>query len=299
MIRIAAAVLLGLALGQVDPSYRQQLLTWRADRLAELTADDGWLTVVGLFWMHEGQNHAGSGKGMDLTLAPPAPADFGTFAWQGERVTFIPAAGVAVRTAIQGARGTEATTPSAVTGAIAIETDKTVLQQGSLQMVVIRRGQRVGLRVRDRDSAARRAFKGLEYFPIQESRRVRARYEAFDPPRRVPIVNVLGDQNDMISPGRLVFELDGVRHSLDALYETEEKKDLFIILRDRTSGESTYPAGRYMHVPLPVKGETELDFNRAYNPPCAFTEFATCPLPPKQNWLKVKVEAGEKAFGHH
>jgi len=203
-----------------------------------------------------------------------------------------------VRTAIQGTRGIEAAR-SAVTGAIAIETDKTVLEHGSLQMVVIRRGQRVGLRVRDRDSAPRRAFKGLEYFPIQESRRVRARFEAFDPPQRVPIVNVLGDQNDMISPGRLVFELDGVTHSLDALYETEEKKDLFIILRDRTSGESTYPAGRYMHVPLPVKGETEIDFNRAYNPPCAFTEFATCPLPPKQNWLRVKIEAGEKAFGHH
>ena len=298
MIRIAAAVLLGLALGQVDSSYRQQLLKWRADRLAELTADDGWLTVVGLHWMHQGQNRAGSGSGMDLKMAPPAPAEFGTFAWEGERVTFTPAAGVAVRTAILGARGTEAAR-SAVTGAIAIETDKTVLEHASLQMVVIRRGQRVGLRVRDRDSAARRAFKGLDYFPIQESRRVRARYEAFDPPRHVPIVNVLGDQNDMISPGRLVFELDGVTHSLDALYETEEKKDLFIILRDRTSGESTYPAGRYMHVPLPVKGETEVDFNRAYNPPCAFTEFATCPLPPTQNWLKVKIEAGEKAFGHH
>jgi len=109
---------------------------------------------------------------------------------------------------------------------------------------------------------------------------------------------VLGDQNDMISPGRLVFDLDGVTHSLDALYETPEKKDLFIILRDRTSGESTYPAGRYMHVPLPVNGSTELDFNRAYNPPCAFTDFATCPLPPKQNWLKAKIEAGEKAVAH-
>ena len=91
-----------------------------------------------------------------------------------------------------------------------------------------------------------------------------------------------------------MFELDGVTHSLDALYETPEKKDLFIIMRDATSGESTYPAGRSMHVPLPVNGATEVDFNRAYNPPCAFTNFATSPLPPKQNWLKVKIEAGEK-----
>ncbi len=266
-----------------DSSYELQLLKWRADRLAELTADDGWLTVVGLFWMHQGPNHAGSGAGMDLRMAPPAPEELGTFTLDGERVSFKAAPGVAVRTSGQ-----------PVAGVVAIETDKTVLEQGSLQMVVIRRGRRVGLRVRDRDSAQRRAFKGLEYFPIQENRRVRARFDAFDPPRHIPIVNVLGDQTDMVSPGRLVFELDGVTHSLETLYETPEKKDLFIILRDRTSGESTYPAGRYMHVPLPVNGETEVDFNRAYNPPCAFTDFATCPLPPKHNWLKVKIEAGEK-----
>jgi uncharacterized protein len=288
MLRIAAALLLGLSVSAVDPAYEKQLLEWRKTRLAELTADDGWLTVVGLFWMHQGPNRAGSGAGMDLRMAPPAPPELGTFTLNGERVSFEASPGVAVRA---GER--------TVAGTVPIETDKTVLGHGSLQMVVIRRGQRVGLRVRDRDSAQRRAFKGLEYFPIQENRRVRARFEAFDPPRQIPIVNVLGDQADMVNPGRLVFELDGVTHSLDALYETPEKKDLFIILRDRTSGESTYPAGRYMHVPLPANGETEVDFNRAYNPPCAFTEFATCPLPPKQNWLKVKIEAGEKAFGHH
>jgi uncharacterized protein len=283
MLRVAAALLLGLSLTPIDSAYEKQVLEWRKTRLAELTADDGWLTVVGLFWMHQGQNHAGSGGGMDLKMAPPAPTELGTFTLEGEHVTFSAAPDVAVRIAGQ-----------IVTAATPIETDKTLLEHGPLQMTVIRRGQRVGLRVRDRDSAQRRAFKGLEYFPIQENRRVRARFEAFDSPRHIPIVNVIGDRNEMISPGRLVFELDGVTHSLDALYETPEKKDLFIIMRDGTSGESTYPAGRYMHVPLPVTGTTEVDFNRAYNPPCAFTDFATCPLPPKQNWLKVKIEAGEK-----
>ena len=225
---------------------------------------------------------------MDLKMAAPAPQELGTFTLEGDRVSFTAAAGVAVRMGGQ-----------PIAAAVPIETDKTLLEHGPLQLVVIRRGQRVGLRVRDRDSAQRRAFKGLDYFPIDESRRVRARFEAFDPPRHVPIVNVLGDRNDMVSPGRLVFELDGVTHSLDALYETPEKRDFFIILRDRTSGVTTYPAGRYMHVALPVSGGTEVDFNRAYNPPCAFTDFATCPLPPKQNWLKVRIEAGEKAFGHH
>jgi uncharacterized protein len=277
------AVVAAISIDATDPAYEKQLLEWRKTRLAELTADDGWLTVVGLLWMHQGANHAGSGSGMDLKMPSPAPQELGTFTLEGERVSFAAAPGVPVRVAGQ-----------PVTAAVAVETDKTVLELGPLQMLVIRRGKRVGLRVRDRDSAARRAFKGLEYFPIREDLRVRARLEPFDPPPHIPIVNVLGDQSEYVSPGRLVFELDGVTHSLDAVYETSEKKDLFVIFRDRTSGESTYPAGRYMHVPLPVNGEVQVDFNRAYNPPCAFTEFATCPLPPKQNWLKVRIEAGEK-----
>jgi uncharacterized protein len=287
MLRIAAAFLIGLTLAPIDPGYEKQLLEWRKMRLTELTADDGWLTVAGLFWMHQGQNHAGSGGGMDLKMTAPAPAELGTFTLDGDRVSFTAAPGVPVRVG-----------GHAVASSMPIETDKTVLEHGSLMMVVIRRGTRVGLRVRDRDSAQRRAFTGLQYFPIDERLHVRARFEAFDPPRHVPIVNVLGDQTDMVSPGRLVFELDGVERSLDAFYETPEKTDLFIIFRDRTSGDSTYPAGRYMHTALPVNGQAEVDFNRAYNPPCAFTEFATCPLPPKQNWLKVKIEAGEKTFHH-
>jgi uncharacterized protein len=283
MPRFVVGLLLTLAISATDPYYEQQLLKWRADRLAELTADDGWLTVVGLLWMHQGANHAGSGSGMDLKMSLPAPQELGTFTLEGERVWFVAAPGVPVRVA-----------GHPVNAAVAVETDKTLLELGPIQMLVIRRGKRVGLRVRDRDSAARRAFKGLEYFPIREDLRVRARLEPFDPPPHIPIVNVLGDQSEYVSPGRLVFELDGVTHSLDAVYETSEKKDLFVIFRDRTSGESTYPAGRYMHVPLPVNGEVQVDFNRAYNPPCAFTEFATCPLPPKQNWLKVRIEAGEK-----
>jgi uncharacterized protein (DUF1684 family) len=288
MPRSLFALVVTLSLSAADPDYEKQLLKWRADRLAELTADDGWLTVVGLFWMHQGQNHAGSGDGMDMKMASPAPQELGTFTLEGEHVSFMPTPGVAVRIAGQ-----------QVTAAVPIETDKTLLEHGSLQMVVIRRGKRVGLRVRDRDSAPRRAFKGLEYFPVQENRRARARLEAFEPPRHIPIVNVLGDQSEMVSPGRHVFDMHGETPAQDAVYETPEKKDLFVIFRDKTSGESTYPAGRYMHLPLPVNGETEVDFNRAYNPPCAFTDFATCPLPPKQNWMKVRIEAGELSVKLH
>jgi uncharacterized protein (DUF1684 family) len=285
---LLAAVVVAASLSAADRSYEQQLLKWRADRLAELTADDGWLTVVGLYWLHQGENHAGSGRGMDLRLPASAPADLGTFRLDAEHVSFTTAPGIVVSIAGR-----------PVTSMVPIETDKTLLEQGQFQMVVIRRGKRVGLRLRDRESPARRAFKGLEYFPVAPRLRVRARFERFDPPRRIPIINVLGDQSELVNPGRLVFTLAGVEHSLDALLETPDAKDLFVIFRDQTSGDSTYPAGRYMHVPLPVNGETEVDFNRAYNPPCAFTDFATCPLPPKQNWMKVRIDAGELSAKLH
>ena len=110
------------------------------------------------------------------------------------------------------------------------------------------------------------------------------------------MINVVGDTVEFQSPGQLLFMRDGVEYRLDALYETPEKKDLWVIFRDRTSGVTTYPAGRYLHAPLPVGGQVDLDFNVAYNPPCAFTEFATCPIPPRQNWLKIAIEAGEKDY---
>jgi uncharacterized protein (DUF1684 family) len=174
--------------------------------------------------------------------------------------------------------------------------DKTRLDVGSYTLIVIARGGRTGLRVRDRESAARRRFKGIAYFPASASYRFRARFVPFGTPRTATVVNVLGDAVDFVSPGQLVFELGGQEHRLDALYETAEKKDLWVIFRDRTSGGTTYPAGRYLHAPLPRAGEVDLDFNLAYNPPCAFTAFATCPIPPRQNWLKVAIEAGEKDY---
>ena len=174
--------------------------------------------------------------------------------------------------------------------------DETSLDVGTYSMVVIKRGPRIGLRVRDRISAKRAAFRGLRYYPITPALRLRARFRPFPPGRTMPVLNVLGDPVDFESPGQLVFEIGGVTYTLDAAYETPEHRDLFVIFRDLTSRGATYPAGRYMHVELPVNGLVDLDFNRAYSPPCAFTEFATCPIPPKQNWLQVAVEAGELAY---
>jgi uncharacterized protein len=263
---------------------RQRVAAWRHARLAELTADDGWLTLVGLHWMHEGANRAGSSAGVDLPLPPGAPTTLGVFTLADGRVTFT------------AAPGTPVTSSHRPVTTLALELDKTPLEAGTLRMLVIKRGTRIGLRVRDISSPARRAFKGLDYFPVTDRLRVHARFEPFSPPRSVPIVNVLGDVIDTPSPGRLVFRLDGVERSLDALVDDPESKDLFVIFRDATNGHTTYAAGRYLHVATPVNGSADVDFNEAYNPPCAFTPFATCPLPPKQNILPVAVPAGERVY---
>lgn len=267
-------------------SESERVAAWREQRLAELTADDGWLTLVALAWMHDGRNQAGGAKGMDLHLPGNAPDFLGTFDWHRDGVTFTAAPKVVVTVGgVPFPRG-----PLAF--------DKTLLEVGSLRMLAIKRGERVGLRVRDVASPRRKAFAGVDLFPVDARWSVAARLETVTPPRAVPIINVLGDASDYQSPGRLVFSLDGVSYSLDALLEDADARDLFVIFKDRTNGTATYPAGRYLHVPMPVDGKTVIDFNEAYNPPCAFTTFATCPLPPRQNWLKIPIEAGERAYHH-
>ena len=276
-----------LAQSPATNSEQDRISVWRKARLTELTADDGWLTLVGLHWLHDGENHAGSAAGTDLPLPQDAPAMLGTFTLVGGRVTFLASEGAAVT--VDG--------KSFTSGELVLDT--TVLASGSLRMLAIQRGPRIGLRVRDLASRARQDFTAVECFPIDESARVEARFEPFTPPKPIPIVNVLGDVIDTPSPGRLIFRLHDAEYALDALIDDPAEPDLFVIFRDRTNGSSTYPAGRYLHVPLPVGGKTTIDFNQAYNPPCAFTVFATCPLPPKQNWLKTAVEAGEKNYRLH
>jgi uncharacterized protein (DUF1684 family) len=150
--------------------------------------------------------------------------------------------------------------------------------------------------VRDLNSAARRQFQGLRYFPIRPEYRVRATFTPYNPPRVVAVPNVLGQNPEMESPGYVTFTLNGKSLRLEPVFEDDEKKDLFFIFKDTTSRDATYPAGRFLHTDLPKDGVVMIDFNKAYNPPCAFTDFATCPLPRKENQLPVRIEAGELAY---
>lgn len=269
---------------QPSPTYEQRLEEWRKSRLVEAAGPEGWTTVVALHWLRQGVTRVGSAADVDARLPASAPLRVGTLTVDGTAVRFEAAPGVDVRSG--GARVTTAP----------VRPDETRLEVGTYALSVIARAGRLGLRVHDRESAARNAFRGIRAFPVSSQYRLAARFVPFDPPKAAKVINVIGDPVDFESPGQLVFAIAGVEHRLDALYETPEKKDLWIIFRDRTSGTTTYPAGRYLHVPLPVAGHVEVDFNRAYNPPCAFTTFATCPIPPRQNWLKVAIEAGEKDY---
>lgn len=277
------ALLLALGAQAVSP-YQRRLEEWRGQRAVEVAGPEGWATVVALHWLRPGVTRVGSGEGVEVRLPPSAPVLVGIVRVDGKTATFETAAGVPVTS--EGARVTS----------IAMRPDETRLEAGSRTLVVIERAGKLALRVRDRESPARKRFAGIDAFPVSPRFRLTARFVPFDPPRTATVVNVIGDPVDFVSPGQLIFVVDGIEHRLDALYETPEKKDLWVIFRDRTSGTTTYPAGRYMHVPLPSRGIVDLDFNFAYNPPCAFTEFATCPIPPRQNWLKVAIEAGEKDY---
>ena len=173
-----------------------------------------------------------------------------------------------------------------------------MLRLGSLSLQVIKRGDRLGLRVKDKENPDRLNFRGIESYPADLKWRVEARLEAYNPPKAMPIMNVLGLESDEPSPGAVVFQVDGQTYRLDAISEKGEPK-LFMIFADKTSGKETYGAGRYLYIDPPdSSGRMIIDFNKAYSPPCAFTNYATCPLPPKQNRLSLSIEAGEKYSEH-
>lgn len=284
--KIGFCVLLLLALPQM--SFESEHRQWREQRNEELRAEDGWLAVAGLFWLKEGSNTLGAAKGMNIVLpAGSAPANVGTLELANGVVTLKTADGVNVN--VDG---------SAVqTHEMRFDGDNQAapFKVGSLTLSVIKRGARYGLRVKDKHSQALREFKGLEWFPARESYRVTATFTPYDQPKEMVIVNVLGDQLKMKSPGVLTFKLNGSTHELRPLLEDGDDR-LFIIFRDQTAGKTTYGAGRFLYANLPQDGKVVLDFNRAENPPCAFTPYATCPLPPRANFLPIPIPAGERAF---
>ena len=286
---ILAVAIMALAMA-ADVPYKQQIEQWRANREARLKADDGWLSVAGLFWLKGGDNTVGTASDCAMVLpAGSAPARVGVFHFQDGKTSFRAAPGVAA--AVNG--------KPAESAELKPDDDKDgpdVVSINALTMYVIHRGDKYGIRLKDRNSEYRRNFNGLHWYPMRPEYRVTAKFVAWPKPKEIPIANILGQTEATPSPGYLEFTLHGVALHLDAV---TEDNTLFLIFRDRTAGKTTYGAGRFLNTDMPKDGVVELDFNKAYNPPCAFTPYATCPLPPPQNRLAVAIEAGEMKYGDH
>ena len=286
---VAVAALLTLATGCGKPEgaeYEQVLAKWRGERIETLKGPDGWLNLAGLYWLKEGTNSFGAAAGNDL-VAPKgsAPAKLGDFLIEDGAVTF------------RAAPEAEVLHGEAPVIEILLADDQekeaTLLTSGSLAWTVIRRMDRLGVRLRDYDHPAVASFPGIESYAADPSWRLEARFEPYPEPRtiRVPtVVEGLGWEPTV--PGTLEFEARGKQLSLEAYRSDDE---FMIVFADGTTGDTTYPAGRYLKADLPgPDGTTALDFNKAYNPPCVFSEYATCPLATPRNRLPVAVEAGER-----
>jgi len=274
-----------------SPDYVHEIEGWRAKREEGLRAPDGWLTVVGLHWLREGTSTIGSAEGSDILLPLSAPPRVGTIDFTNGKAVIHVAPGVTVKSQDKPVAELE------------LHSDKggqpDVLAIGPVSVYVIERGGRHALRVKDSESAQRRSFRGLEWYPVREDLRIRARFTPYDPPKKIPIANVLNTVEPMPSPGYVTFHLGGRQLRLDPVLEEPDAKELFFIFKDTTAGKDTYPAGRFLYAEMPKAGQVVVDFNKAYSPPCAFTSFATCPLPPRQNRLDVRIEAGEKKPSGH
>jgi uncharacterized protein len=290
---LIALMVVGAGPSSPDPAqHRRDIEAWRERRFASLKREDGWLTLVGLSWLEQGENAVGSDPKSRVVLpAGKAPARLGTITLTGKEAAFSAASGENVE--LDGKRVSSAALKTDTSG------EPTVLRRGPLRFYLIDRAGKIGVRVKDSESAALKTFHGIDAFPVDLRWRVDARVERHDPPREIPVPNVLGAIYPEKSPATLVFDVRGKTYRLDAVDE-EGTTDWFVIFGDQTNGRETYGGGRFLYVTPPASGATAVvDFNKAYNPPCVFSPYATCPLPPPQNKLAVRIEAGEKNFGDH
>ena len=273
---------------QSSAQYKQEMDKWYRGRESYLRSASGWLNLAGLYWLRPGNNSFGSDSVNTLVFRHPAmPGKAGDFIFRGDTVYWRTAPGVKVLvkdTLLHYGIIFSDAQPSPV-----------ILSVGPLTWNIIKRDERMGIRLRDTASPQVKNFKGLQRFPLDRKWVVKARLEKNND-AGISILNVLGQTNVIASPGKLMFTIDGKEYRLDALTEDDQ---LFIIFGDATSGKETYAAGRFLYAPLPdANGETILDFNQSLNPPCAFSPYATCPLPPPQNILPIAIRAGEKNYAY-
>jgi uncharacterized protein (DUF1684 family) len=289
LVVLSALMPLRMAAADTLQDENARIADWRAKRLASLTSETGWLTPIALYWLKDGENGFGRAPTQAFSLDDAAlAADTGAFVLTGAQVRYV-----AHASQVMTYLGKPVTSLDLVSDA---HEKPTELIAGSLHFMLIERAGHLGIRVRDSVSPNRMQFKGLEYFPFRADWHIQAHFEPYVPGRHIAITNILGMTEDMISPGAIVFERDGHTWRLDTILEAPGDSELFVMFSDATSGKETYGAGRFLYVGLPNADRIDVDFNEAFNPPCAFTNFATCPLPPPQNQLALSVDAGELKY---
>ena len=276
-MRRAGLVAIAVAAIAADSgAYQREIAKFRAERETKLKADDGWLTVVGLHWLHEGANTVGSDPKSDAPLPSSVPSRVGTIALTKGKVHFKPANGVQLKE-------------------MDLKTDVTPqydrLTLGRVKFFVIEREDRFGVRVKDNDSEARRKFAGLRWYPVDPAWKIKAKFTPA--PHDVFFDTEVGVKEKDQSPGYVSFTRGGKEFKMEPVTEDDH---LWFVFRDQTSGKTTYAASRFLYVPMPNDGFVEIDFNKAENPPCVFTDYATCPLPTPQNRLQLAVTAGEQMY---
>lgn len=276
------------AAASAPSAFQTDHAEWVRERAADLSKPDGWTSLIGLHWIEPGKHSVGGGaeNAIHLTIAPDR---LGQVEQRADGLYFLPAEGVPITADGSPLHGEVRLNPDGPGGGTKLGYD-----QGKGQITAIKRGQRLALRVRHADAPARRDFAGLDFFPADEGWRVQARFVPHPAGKTLPIVNVLGEVTDNPNPGYVVFEKDGREWRLEALGDSA--KGLNLMFQDQSTGRLTYGVGRYLHTdPVAADGTVTLDFNRAYNPPCAYTEFATCPLPPPENRLAWQDSNGQRA----
>lgn len=272
-----------------EDEYTQSITEWRQEVDHNLRRENGWLALAGLFWLRKGTNLIGSDPESDILLPKCEPAQLGIFEFDGEHVMLNVESDLPVEV-----NGT-------VTKSALLDTDQedtpSFITFDDIRMVVVRRSKGIGIRLWDNARAERRTFPSRQWYPVKKEYRVPATYTRYETPKIVKMPDILGALLDEPMQGCVSFELNGKQYELEA----EELPDqrLFIQFMDLTNSKSTYPSGRYHYSDAHEDGRVFIDFNKAYSPPCAFTEYATCTFPPQENHLKVAIEAGEMYTGHH
>lgn len=275
---------------QAADDYTSSIEDWRAARIASLKKPDGWFSFAGSGIVNVGESKVGAAKDNDIVLSK-GPAHLGTLILDPQgKILFRPAASSEAQ--IDG---------KPITDTVTLQTNAdgatpTRITIGDPWFYVIRSGDLVGWRFRDPDSPALHAFKGVDSFPIDESWRIEADWQAFDPPREIELITIINTLEKAKVPGKAVFERDGKQYQLQPV--TEDNGQLFFIIADKTSGKETYGAARFLYADPPKDGKVVLDFNKAYNPPCALSPHVVCPTAPPENRLGLRVTAGEKKYSH-